>query len=88
MSSKLKGVRTRIKEKMPEAMFMHCCPHKLTRCSYIQQNAILIAKLFLNTGMDERTYLLYEVGKSRLPKASPRRWSLNSRLVNSNHVPL
>ena len=93
MSSELNGVQARIKEDVPEAMFLHCYAHKL--------NLVLLhsakcmpedCKTFFKTleGLNaffskstKRTHLLDNVVKRRLPRASPTRWSSNSRLLQT-----
>ena len=84
MSSELNGVQAKIKEDVPEAMFLHCYPHKLNLVLLHSAKCIPECKAFFKTleGLTaffskstKRTYLLDNAVKRRLQRASPTRWS-------------
>ncbi|XP_077380638.1 zinc finger MYM-type protein 1 [Festucalex cinctus] len=92
MASELNGVQAKIRDKVPEAMFMHCYGHKLNLV--LSQSAQMIpeCKVFFKTleGLaayftesTKRSNLLDEVVKRRIPHASATRWNSNSRLVQT-----
>ena len=92
MSSELNGVQAKIKEDVPEAMFLHCYAHKLNLVLLHSAKYMPECKAFFKTleGLSaffskstERTHLLDNVVKRRLPRASPTRWSSNSRLLQT-----
>lgn len=92
MSSELHGVQSKIKAKVPEAMFTHCYAHKLNLVLLQSAKCIPDSKIFFKTleGLSaffskstKRTQLLNEVVKRRIPRASPTRWSSNSRLLQT-----
>ena len=82
MSSELNGVQARIKEDVPEAMFLHCYAHKLNLVLLQSAKCMHECKTFFKTleGLSaffskstKRTHLLDNVVKRRLPSASPTR---------------
>ena len=90
MSSELNGVQVKIKEDVLEAMFLPCCAHKLNLVLLHSAKCMPECKAFFKTleGLSaffskstKRTHLLNNVVKRRLPRASPTRWSLSSRLL-------
>ena len=92
MSSELHGVQSKIKAKVPEATFTHCYAHKLNFVLLHSAKCIPDSKIFFKTleGLSaffskstKRTQLLNEVVKRRIPRASPTRWSSNSRLLQT-----
>lgn len=92
MSGGNKGVQTRIKEIYPKAHFVHCFAHQLnlvlTKAMSINSSVrVFFANL---TGLctffsqsAQRTAVLDEVVKRRLPRSVPTRWNFNSRSVNT-----
>ena len=80
MSSELNGVQARIKEDVPEAMFLHCYAHKLNlvllhsaKCipedcikHFLKRLKVLNAFFSKST---KRTHLLDNVVKRCLPRA-------------------
>ncbi|XP_063816563.1 solute carrier family 35 member C2 isoform X1 [Pseudophryne corroboree] len=92
MASDLNGLQARIKEKIPEAMFIHCYAHKLNLVYLHSAKCMPQCKTFFKTleGLSgffnksaKRTHLLDDIVKRRLPRAAPTRWSSNSRLVQT-----
>ena len=92
MTSELHGVQSKIKAKVPEAMFTHCYAHKLNLVLLHSAKCIPDSKICFKTleGLraffsksTKRTQLLNEVVKRRIPRASPTRWSSNSRLLQT-----
>ncbi|XP_053567618.1 zinc finger MYM-type protein 1 [Bombina bombina] len=90
MASELNGVQAKIKEKVPEATFMHCYAHKLNLVLLHSAKSIPECQVFFSTleGLatffsksTKLTHLLDDFVKRRLPRAAPTRWSSNSRLV-------
>ena len=82
MSSESNGVQARLKEDVPEAMFLHCYAHKLNLVLLRSTKCMPECKTFLKTleGLSaffskstKRTHLLDNVVKRRLPRASPTR---------------
>ena len=71
------GVRAKIKENVPEAMFLHCYAHKLNLVLFHSAKCVPECKAFLKTleGLSaffskstKRIYLLDNVVKRRLPR--------------------
>ena len=92
MSSELNGVQAKIKENVPEAMFLHCYAHKLNLVLLHSAKCMPECKAFFKTleGLSaffskstKRTCLLDNIVKRRLPRTSPTRWSSNSRLLQT-----
>ena len=90
MSSELNGEQAKIKEDVPEAMFLHCYAHKLNLVLLRLAKCMPECKAFFKTlkGLSaffsksiKRTHLLDNVVKRRLPRASPTRWISGSRLL-------
>lgn len=92
MSGKFGGVQNKIKEKYPNAHFVHCYAHQL---NLILQKAaskercikIFFANLHAFSSFfgrsPKRTEVLDEVVHRRLPKAAPTRWYFNTRCVET-----
>ncbi|XP_053577419.1 zinc finger MYM-type protein 1 isoform X3 [Bombina bombina] len=92
MASDLNAVQAKIKEKVPEATFMHGYAHNLNLVLSHSAKCMPECELFFNTieGLattftksTELTQQLDVVVKRRLPRAAPIRWSSNSRLVHT-----
>ncbi|XP_053571536.1 zinc finger MYM-type protein 1-like [Bombina bombina] len=92
MASDLNGVQAKIKEKIPEATFIHCYAHKLNLVLSHSAKSIPECKVFFSTleGMatffsksTKRTQVLDDFVKRRLPRSAPTRWSSHSRLVHT-----
>ena len=82
MSSELYGVQAKIKEDVPEAMFLHCYAHKLILVLLHSTKCMPECKAFFKTFQclsaffsksNKRTHLLNNVVKRRLPRTSPTR---------------
>ncbi|XP_036973754.1 zinc finger MYM-type protein 1 [Acanthopagrus latus] len=98
MASELNGVQAKVKEKVPEATFLHCYAHKLNLVLSQSAKSIPECKVFFKsaeglsaffTKSTKRTHLLDEIVKCRIPRASSVRWNSNSRLVQTilQHLP-
>ena len=94
MSSELNEVQAKIKEDVPEAMFLHCYALKLNLVLLHSAKCMPEHKTFFKTPeglsahfgkLTKRTHLLDSVVKRRLPRASPTRWSSNSRSGVAKH---
>ena len=92
MSSELNGVQAKIKEDVPEAMFLHCYPLKLNLVLLHSAKCMPECKAFFKTleGLSafsskstKRTHLLDNVVRRRLPRASSTRLSSNSRVLQT-----
>ena len=91
MSSELNRVQAKIKEDVPEAMFLHCYAHKLNSVVLHSAKCMPMKHFFKRLRVyvhffgksTKRTYLLHNVVKRRLPRTSPTRWSSNSRLLQT-----
>ena len=77
---------------MPKTMFLYCYAHKLNLLLLHSAKGMSECKAFFKTleGLSaffskstKRTHLLNNVVKRRLPRASPTRWSSNSRLLQT-----
>ena len=92
MSSELNGVQAKIKEDVPEGMFLHCYAQKLNLVLLHSAKCMPECKAFFTMleGLNaffskptKRTHLLDNFVKRRLPRASPTSWSSNSRLLQT-----
>ena len=89
MASELNGVQSKIKEKVPDAMFTHCNAHKLNLVLLHSAKCMPVCRMFFKTAeglgafFPKRTHLLDDVVKRRLPRAAHTRWSSNSRLLQT-----
>uniref|UniRef100_A0A3B1J2E9 DUF4371 domain-containing protein n=1 Tax=Astyanax mexicanus TaxID=7994 RepID=A0A3B1J2E9_ASTMX len=90
MASGLNGVQAKVKEKIPQALFIHCYAHTLNLVMSQGVAKIRECKIFFShpTGLaaffsksPKRTQLLDEICQKRLPRVAPTRWNLASRLV-------
>lgn len=90
MSGSSNGVQVKVREKYPHAHFIHCYAHQanliLARAASIDK----IVRIFFSdlTGLcaffsqsPQRTKILDDVVKRRLPNATPTRWNFHSRSV-------
>ena len=92
MASELNGVQAKTKEKVPEAMFTHCYAHKLNLVLLHSAKCMPESSTFFKTAeglgaffskSTKRTHLLDDMFKHHLPRATPTRWSSNSRLLHT-----
>ena len=92
MSSGKNGVQAKVKEKCPQALFIHCYAHKLNlvltqgssklrECKIFFSNLNGLAAFFSRS--PKRAQLLDDICKKRLPHVAPTRWHYNYRLVNT-----
>lgn len=90
MASGLNGVQAKIKEKIPQALFVHCYAHslnlvmsqsaaKIKECKIFFSHLSGLASFFSKSA--KRTKLLDEICQRRLPRVTPTRWNFSSRLV-------
>ena len=90
MASGLNGVQAKIKEKIPQALFVHCYAHslnlvmsksaaKIKECKTFFTHLSGLAAFFSKSA--KRTKLLDEICQRRLPRVTPTRWNFSSRLV-------
>ena len=90
MASGLHGVQARVKEVIPQALFVHCYAHRLNLV--MSQGDIRECKIFFThlSGLaaffsrsPKCTKLLDDICQRRLPRVAPTRWAYSSRLVNT-----
>lgn len=92
MSGHLTGLCTRVQERFPRAIFIHCFAHKLNLvlgqvCKGIKECCIFfttmsgIAAFFSQS--PKRSAALKTYLQRKLPKVAPTRWNFTSRLVNT-----
>ena len=94
MSGEISGVTVRIKEKYPEALFVHCYAHKLNLVLSQSFKKISACKRFFSilTGISaffsrstRRSSHLQTFVTRRIPRAAETRWNSHARLVGSVH---
>jgi hypothetical protein len=94
MSGHLSGLQARVKERCPEALFVHCVAHRLNLVlsQALQNYNISECKVFFKTlggfaaffsKSTKRTETLDREVKKRFPSVCPTRWSYNGRLVET-----
>ncbi|XP_034076957.1 zinc finger MYM-type protein 1-like [Gymnodraco acuticeps] len=90
MASGLNGVQAKVKETIPQALFIHCYAHilnldlskgasKIRECKVFFSHLSGLATFFSRSA--KRTKLLDDICQHRLPRAAPTRWCFHSRLV-------
>ncbi|XP_030759734.1 zinc finger MYM-type protein 1-like [Sitophilus oryzae] len=77
MSGNFGGVQIKIKEKYPNAHYVHCYAHHL---NLILQKAASKEKCIRSP---KRTEVLDEILQKRFPRAAPTRWYFNTRCVET-----
>lgn len=92
MSGSSRGVQAIVKNKYSSAAYVHCHAHQLNlillkAASVNRSVRIFFANLqgicaFFSTS-PQRTSILNEVVKKRLPRAVPTRWNFQSRSINT-----
>ena len=87
LSGAKSGVQCRVKEKFPNAHFLHCYAHQLNSFNrnvrIFFNNLSLIPAFFSNC--PQRMAVLEEVSGRRIPRPSATRWNFKSRTVNVVH---
>ena len=92
MSGEFNGVQAKIKEFVPDAIFIHCYAHKLNlvlsqATSVIPKCSVFFATLngFLSffTSSSKRTAILDDIVEKRFPRLVPTRWSYSSLVVET-----
>lgn len=95
MSGNIHGVQKRIKERYPQAHFVHCYAHQLNLILQKAASKHKEIKLFFAnlhsfasffSKSPKRTAVLDEVVKARLPKSAPTRWYFNTRCVQTVYI--
>lgn len=92
MASGLHGVQARVKEAIPQALFVHCFAHRLNlvmsqgaakirECKNFFTHLSGLAAFFSRS--PKRAKLLDDICQRRLPRVAPTRWAYLSRLVNT-----
>ena len=92
MSGELNGVQAKVKESVPDVIFIHCFAHKLNLVLIQATSSISKCKIFFSTlgglssfftSSSKRTTVLDDIVKKRFPKLAPTRWNYSSRLVET-----
>lgn len=91
MSGQLNGLQKRVKDKAPQAVFVHCMAHRYNlvlqqSCNKISKCRIFFASLsgipsFFHHSA-KRTHMIELTGARRVPSLTDTRWSSNSKLLN------
>lgn len=92
MSGGVRGLQAKIKEKFPEALFVHCYSHVLNlvlqqsvshikECNSFFTSLCGIGSFFSKS--PKRANSLSDFMSRKLPKIAPTRWNFSSRLVNT-----
>lgn len=95
MSGHLNGLQVKIKEVAPQAVFVHCLPHRLNLV--LQQSVSNIAKcriFFANVNgipaffhhSSKRTFIADTITGRRIPTAGDTRWTSSSKILNVIHT--
>ena len=90
MAYGLNGVQAKIKQKIPQALFVHCYAHslnlvmsqsaaKIKECKIFFSHLSGLAAFFSKSA--KHTKLLDEICQRRLARVTPTRWNFSSRLV-------
>lgn len=91
MSGKHGGVQAKIKNKYPNAHFLHCYAHQFNlimqqACSQNKQVRVFFANLHeipsFFSHSPQRVAVLDKMVDKRVPRSAPTRWNFNSRTVN------
>lgn len=91
MSGHLNGLQKKIKDKAPQAVFVHCLAHrlnlvlqqsflKITKCRIFFASISGIPSFFHHSG--KRSYALTSSGARRIPSNAETRWSSHSKILN------
>ena len=92
MGSDLNGVQAKIREVVPEAIFIHCYAHKLNLVLSQAVSVISECNNFFSvlgslssffSSSTKRTSMLDSIVGKRFPKLAPTRWNYSSRLVET-----
>lgn len=91
MSGHLEGLQTKVRQRFPASIFIHCMAHGLNlvlekSASNIKKGKIFSSTLsglaaFFFSKSSKRTHALDLIVKKRLPTVAPTRWSYSGRLV-------
>lgn len=92
MAGDINGLKTRVLEKYPRAIFTHCYAHVLNLVLQQSLSGIKECRLFFQTltGLSaffskssKRVNALQEFIQRKLPSIAPTRWNFTSRLTNT-----
>ena len=92
MAGHLGGLRAKVEQKYPSALFVHCLAHRLNLVLSQSASNISDTKIFFKTlsGVSnffshstKRTDSLKDFSSKKMPKTAPTRWNFSSRLVNT-----
>ena len=92
MSGEFNGVQAKIKEFVPDAIFIHCYAHKLnlvlSQATFIIPECNVFCATFNGfslffTSSSKRTAILDDIVQKRFPRLVPTSWSYSSRLMET-----
>ena len=92
MSGEHNGLQAKVREKCPQAIFVHCYAHKLNLVLSQSLSFIKLCKIFFTnlssfgsffSKSTKRTAALDAEMSKRFPSVAPTRWNYNSRLVET-----
>ena len=92
MAGELNGLQKQVKDKYPDALYIHCLAHRLNlvlsqsvscrkECKIFFMTLSSFASFFSNS--TKRTAALDETVRRRFPKVCPTRWNYIGRLVET-----
>nr|CAI5842977.1 unnamed protein product [Callosobruchus analis] len=90
MSGHLNGLQAKIKERAPQAVFVHCLAHRLNLVLQLSCNSISNCRIFLHISMGNRLFFTILPNKHnadvimgrRVPVYVIRRWTSNSKIFS------
>lgn len=95
MAGELNGLKAKVNELAPQALFTHCFAHRLNlvlqqSCSKIKSVKIFFSTLhgipaFFNRS-SKRTAILDRIVEQRMPTSSDVRWNSNTKLISVVHT--
>ncbi|KAJ4445089.1 hypothetical protein ANN_06888 [Periplaneta americana] len=92
MAGNINGLKTKVQEKYPQALFVHCYSHVLNLVLQQTTSSIPECRIYFKTlsglaaffsSSPKRSEKLKEFMKKKLPKIAPTRWNFTSRLVDT-----
>jgi hypothetical protein len=92
MAGSTNGLKTKVQEKYPQALFVHCYSHVLNLVLQQTTYSISQCRIFFKTlsglatffsSSPKRSEKLKKFMTKKLPKVAPTRWNFTSRLVNT-----
>ena len=91
MAGSLNGLQMKIKQDAPQALFTHCCAHRLNLVLQNGSKCITKSRIFFATVTSiptyfhqsaKRTFVLDSILRKRIPSSCETRWSSRSKIVH------